>query len=100
MLYHIPSPNPKYITFYLICILDGTSAGQMAQNEMLEMHRDIAGLRQELKILHMERNKFNIEIQKCQMEITQLKEKNKKMNKSLEAQTDTINLIKRQVLME
>jgi len=60
---------------------------------------DLAGLRQELKILHMERNKWRIEIQKLQGDVTLLNESNRKLAKQLENQEDTINLVKKNIVL-
>jgi len=78
---------------------EGQRAKEMRENELVEINRDIAGLRQELKILHMERNKWRIEIQKLQGDVTLLNESNRKLAKQLENQEDTINLVKKNIVL-
>ena len=59
----------------------------------------MAGLRQELKIMAMERNKWAIQMQKIQHEISKANEENKELKKRLEDQDITIQLIKKNVVL-
>lgn len=71
----------------------------MHSNAMVELERDVAGLRQELRILGVERNKMHIELQRLQHEIGKLNDANKELSTRLSNQNDTINLLKKQLII-
>ena len=61
---------PRYDDkLWIRSFIEGRGAKQMRENELLQLTRDIAGLRQEVKVMHMERNKWQIEFQKLSMDL-------------------------------
>ena len=71
----------------------------MRSHGMVDIERDLAGLRQEVRILGIERNKLTIELQRLQHEITKGADKNGHLATRLDQQNDTINLLKKQIVM-
>lgn len=78
---------------------EGKGSKNMHSNAMVELERDVAGLRQELRILGVERNKMHIELQRLQHEIGKLNDANKDLSTRLSNQNDTINLLKKQLII-
>jgi len=79
--------------------IDPKNASSAVSNELLDLNREIMAIRQELRLMYLDKNKSSIESQTLTNKISELSNENASLRKELAEMKSTIELMKKQILI-
>lgn len=79
--------------------IDPKNASSAVSNELLDLNREIMAIRQELRLMYLDKNKSSIESQTLTNKISELSNENASLRKELAEVKSTVELMKKQILI-